>query len=1173
MEYFAKFTRHIAAPRRAQPEGATQLAKFEKAWKTIQSVCYYQAKCRDMPVDKTLLPAQLVVMFDLLVQEDIQQSDSDDSTTGACMEYLLGNSILDELVKLAERDQPVGVRRVVISNLSTFVSLTDDKLLVQKAIHNPILELLRSYSAHRASAAEPAIGQSVVSLFNTHQHIYDDDFVDLMYAICSKVRGEPMLLNIFFQDRKWLKSIEQHNASTESFSAMLRSVESLRNECSGSSSPAASSSAVYEFLLFSHLLQFVHLEGKAGDTARTSLLFLLELATTEIMASTGGNTALERFILDDSGFAAILSATLGAMYSQLPRSLRMSTGPSAVVPESFPSYSADLQNAIESSIFTSSNTDRRSVDRWTDNRGGPMDSSNPEFRARLASFVHVLGFIQEVLFRCPSQHVCDQLLKNLRDNFLQAILYPSLLESSDTDGSSVAVMRYLEAMLQSARHEDLVSTIMDFLTDDAATTSETQLYTTPTSRSSWSPAPLSSVMGVATSVVSVAPTAKQAGAGAAAAACLPFTLRDLVYSNLQSSVSADAVVSALNLLRLVLIKHCRYSSRLIEVERVQSSGIKNGWMTNCTVAIDVHRQELEMYAKLMARLQSDNSSFGASGAGAKRDAADADSQALHIPWRQGTLSRGSMAFGDRPKFEMRAAVPESFSVGYDEYLEDAALEWDAHQAYHAELDALFSAQAARSALLKSQPKLPSVSVTATMTSAVGQAKQRKMRPRKYSEAVSTSVSTKPSPGLAPSSHTSPSSSVSPDTTTASPGSCAPTDAGGGLRSSSLPVPPKHTKHSIKQSDPIVRALMSLLTKYFAQPRECNLALTGVLAALVGCPHRTLDLWLGFNIPTLLNGVLNKPWCVWLDNLRNISDGERGADYSDSEGEDDPRGARRPGGAPAAAIVTADASKYAGLDRELQMAVKALPSGASPPSLYLVISGLVQQAMVLQNEIPDFSRRLKRARNALMGIVEDVDDLDGELENEGIYREIVLVPDSNRSRDRGLSSASLDNARSLTMPLSLRSNAASGSSMADSALGSGSVSAQNRTRNRNRSASGAMSVLRQPGSGGEGLATTDATTTSKLSGTRVRAGSVSQATEATSSSISLASVASAGVNGKTADSSSSPASPAAHALSVPPANANLAEFLENVIILQESIKEIIARVQVRRENGGDEDAVS
>ncbi|KAJ2814848.1 hypothetical protein GGI24_006246, partial [Coemansia furcata] len=412
-----------------------------------------------------------------------------------------------------------------------------------------------------------------------------------MYAICSKVRGEPMLLNIFFQDRRWLKSIEQHSASTESFSAMVRSVESLHREGSGSPSTG------YEFLLFSHLLQFVHLEGKAGDTARTSLLFLLELATTEIMASTGGNTALERFILDDSGFAAILSATLGAMYSQLPRSLRVSTGPSAVVPESFPSYSADLQNAIESSIFAAG-ADRGSMDRWTDDRG-PMDSSNPEFRARLASFVHVISFIQEVLFRCPSPHVCDQLLKNLRDNFLQAILYPSLLESSDTDGSSVAVMRYLEAMLQSARHEDLVSTIMDFLTDDS-TASETQLFAPSRSNAS-------------------APSQPSTAGAGVDAAYLPFTLRDLVYSNLQSSISTDAVVSALNLLRLVLVKHCRYSSRLIEVERVQFSGVKNGWMTNCTVAIDVHRQELDMYAKLMARLQSDNTT---TGTGSKRDMMD-----------------------------------------------------------------------------------------------------------------------------------------------------------------------------------------------------------------------------------------------------------------------------------------------------------------------------------------------------------------------------------------------------------------------------------------------------------------------------------------------------------------------------------------------------------------------
>ncbi|KAJ2299761.1 hypothetical protein IWW55_004097, partial [Coemansia sp. RSA 2706] len=282
MEYFAKFTRHIGTPRRSPPGGTSQLARFEKAWKSAQSICYYQSKWRGMRVENTPLPAQLEVMFDLLVQEDIQQAGSDDWTTGACMEYLLGNGVLEALVTLAEADQPVGVRGTVINNLSTFLSLADDKLLVQKAVHNPVLELLRWYGADETREGAES------------QPTYDHSFVDLLYALCSKIRGDPMLLNIFFQDRKWLKSVEQRSFSSESIAAMMRSIESLRSE-------GGSATSGFEFLLFSHLLRFVHRDGEVGDTARTSLLFLLELATTEIMASTGGNTALEKFILDDSG--------------------------------------------------------------------------------------------------------------------------------------------------------------------------------------------------------------------------------------------------------------------------------------------------------------------------------------------------------------------------------------------------------------------------------------------------------------------------------------------------------------------------------------------------------------------------------------------------------------------------------------------------------------------------------------------------------------------------------------------------------------------------------------------------------------------------------------------------------------------------------------------------------
>ncbi|KAJ2593765.1 hypothetical protein EV177_008498, partial [Coemansia sp. RSA 1804] len=901
------------------------------------------------------------------------------------------------------------------------------------------------------------------------------------------------------------------------------------------------------------------------------------LATTEIMASTSGNTALERFILDDSGFAAILSATLCALYSQLPRSLQVSTGPAAVIPGSLPSYSADLQNAIESSIFSSGAANGgsgNSTDRWTDGQG-PVKSTNPEFRACLSSFASMLCFIQDVLFRCPSSHVCDQLLRSLRDNFLQSILYPSLLESSDTDGSSVAVMRYLETMLQVVRHESLVSVFMDFLTDEATLGDADTLPPTLAGADS-SPSPITSgdKQGALAAEHTSTSTSTQSSP---APGCLPFTLRDLIYTNLQSSVSIDAVVSALNLLRIVLSKHCRYSSRLIEMERKQPASIKNGWMTNCTVAIDVHRQELDMYAKLMVQLQTDPYDAGHGGA-------EPDNVALVIPWRHDTPATPTLASSPapvptptpssihssrRPRLDHRAAIKEAFSVGYDEYLEDAALDWDAHESYHAEIDALFAAQATQKTSaggkgLSAPSKISKLAVPERSGAAppFSAGKQMRMRPRKYSEAVMMPAA-QGAQTDAEDDRAARGTSVSQLT---------------GRRQASPPAPSssnrqcRHSRHNIKPSDPVIRALMSLLARYFAQPRECNLALTGVLAALVGCPYRSLDPWLGFNMGGLLGGVLSKPWNAWMENLRSIGGEGEGEfqDSSDSEGEDDPCGSKKMlGRAPMAAIAAADAPKYVGLDEELQAAIRALPRGTTPPSLYLVVSGLAQQSRVLRNEIPDFTRRLKRARNALMGIVEDVEDLDEEFESASNRSEAnASLSREPRTRDRGLSSASLESTR--------------GSSVAAS-FGS------RRDRSTSVSASVNKQQQRQAGIGAEDAASLrvaegGAQARSTLSGsTRNRSGSAGYMSELASVSSASASARrkSGSANGMASSAVSAAASSvesalsgtaALHALSVPPANANIAEFLENVIILQESIKEIIARAQVRRENGGDENAI-
>ncbi|KAA1078352.1 hypothetical protein PGT21_033918 [Puccinia graminis f. sp. tritici] len=96
-----------------------------------------------------------------------------------------------------------------------------------------------------------------------------------------------------------------------------------------------------DMLIFSYLLRFLHREGRTGDLARAGLLFLMELAmgqcshppgdafpksqpfqTTDRDQPTPAATismAFGEWELD-SDFADVLSASLGAAYSLLPKS-------------------------------------------------------------------------------------------------------------------------------------------------------------------------------------------------------------------------------------------------------------------------------------------------------------------------------------------------------------------------------------------------------------------------------------------------------------------------------------------------------------------------------------------------------------------------------------------------------------------------------------------------------------------------------------------------------------------------------------------------------------------------------------------------------------------------------------------------------------------------------------
>ncbi|CAO3570162.1 unnamed protein product [Mortierella alpina] len=535
--FWNKLKKTILTAPQAQPSSALQLTRFHKCWLTIQNG-FSTAEKRSLRVQHTEIPARLKNMVDLLVDEE---SRLDDGTTGVCMEYLLKHNVLVKLVNNSEGDEPRGIMGETIRTIAAMINLLDDRFLVHNAVHKPTVKLLRTC----ASGTEPQ-GET-----------YHEDLVDLMYILCSKIHGYPELLNIFFHDKQWLtvpqrvaarrlqKNIETMEmlknlraatigdpAATGSETATQERLESdqhtaTQEQLSSSTQPHLDHHSIpqnppapksdYEFLLFTYLSRFVHLEGKAGDFARTGLLFIIELATG----------SLAEYIIE-SDFTSFLSAGVGASYSQLPRKLLVRGGP----------------NTINSMVGTLNNL-APPAEYAPSRRANIELSTSTDFQSRLDAFLKLLEFCQDIMMRCPNSDIVAALLVTFKSVFLENILYPSILECSDTDGSSVAVISYIDLILQVLEHEALVDLVVGFLM--ASDEDESRAKAAPDTEDAFA-----EVQNPQTTSPYFMATGR-------------FTLKDLILSRLKSR-SQPTVIATLKLLNTVITRHCKYSLKLLSIQ-------------------------------------------------------------------------------------------------------------------------------------------------------------------------------------------------------------------------------------------------------------------------------------------------------------------------------------------------------------------------------------------------------------------------------------------------------------------------------------------------------------------------------------------------------------------------------------------------------------------------------
>jgi hypothetical protein len=337
--------------------------------------------------------------------------------------------------------------------------------------------------------------------------------VNLLCILCSRIRTFRELLMIFFHDKHWyhtepLFSVEEEDEDDEdegdgsydsSDSSHTETREHRLETVAVAATPEVSTNhkkSEHEFLLFNYLLRFVHREGQIGDFARAGLLFLMDVAMSpgdqehrlskdESLLSEGvyetktqdpiANAALSlaEYVLDGD-FSDVLGAGLGAVYSQLPSKLEVHAR--AIAKENR-SASMVLGGCPIDDERTQSEADVLDFNRTL----GMEDSRATDFKTRLDQFLKLLEFLEDIFRRNvfnddpetsldPSTLVgtaiVNSILEAIRQTFLENVLYPSILECSDADGSAVAVMSYIEIMIRTLEKGQLTDLLVNFLVSE-----------------------------------------------------------------------------------------------------------------------------------------------------------------------------------------------------------------------------------------------------------------------------------------------------------------------------------------------------------------------------------------------------------------------------------------------------------------------------------------------------------------------------------------------------------------------------------------------------------------------------------------------------------------------------------------------------------------------------------
>ncbi|KAL2861110.1 uncharacterized protein BJX67DRAFT_367273 [Aspergillus lucknowensis] len=386
-----------------------------------------------------------------------------------CLAYAASSQIFVTVTKLALSSHDEAMLRSATVFFNTLIDSEVDGVVDNRLFARALVDLVRR-AEKRSEDVEGRL-------------------VELLFGIANNIRLQPTILPAWFAPRADDQDSEQTAVNGVEFAGTMRKDD---------------------FPLFYLLVEYVHHAGRAGDFARTGLLYLIETASR--------SKDLERWLIE-SDLATLMATGLGALYSQLG-SL---------------SYNPDGETEIPHIIAHSDHAQQESA-------------RPPALGVSMDSFMAYLLFWQDTIDHCKSAEVVATLLDHFQVLFLEQLLYPSLLESSDVEGgSTAAVLTYLYRILASIDQEDLVHRILHFL---LASPSEPDAQTVKKNKNMSASRRKSLDVLTAFSEEAAKPSPSL------------FNLRDLALLGLRSA-NRQTVLATLRLLSVVLQRHPSFSRSLV----------------------------------------------------------------------------------------------------------------------------------------------------------------------------------------------------------------------------------------------------------------------------------------------------------------------------------------------------------------------------------------------------------------------------------------------------------------------------------------------------------------------------------------------------------------------------------------------------------------------------------